>query len=89
MPDRKAALTLDWSDRYRSGDAVPLSLTLSDATWDALIHLTGERYPDGAFDAMPLRQRIELFFDELIYERVLCEEPSDWSRDDGGDDIPF
>ncbi|WP_069336965.1 hypothetical protein [Sphingobium yanoikuyae] len=80
---------LDWSDRYLSGDAAAVSIVLSEVTWNALIRLTGERYADGVFDAMPLTQRIELFFDELIYERVLCEEPSDWSSDDGGDDIPF
>lgn len=89
MPDRKAALTLDWSERYRSGDDAPVLIVLSEATWDALIRLTGERYEEGVFEAMPLTQRIELFFDELIYERVLCEEPSDWSSDDGSDDIPF
>lgn len=89
MPDRKAGLTLDWSDRYLLGDAVPVSIVLSDTTWAALVRLTGERYPDWVFDAMPLPERIELFFDELIFERVLCEEPSNWSSDDGEDDIPF
>lgn len=52
MPDRKAALMLDWSDRYLSGDAAAVSIVLSEVTWNALIRLTGERYADGVFDAI-------------------------------------
>ncbi|SPU54789.1 Uncharacterised protein [Brevundimonas vesicularis] len=89
MSKNLAALRLDWSQRYAHGGPVAVTLVLTDATWRALALTIADRHPDGLVEAKPLAHQIELFFDELIYERVSYEPPSDHDYVEGADDLPF
>nr|WP_313665889.1 hypothetical protein [Brucella intermedia] len=89
MPEEPSSLLVDRSDHYLTGKPVTVSLVLSDATWAALIRSTAELYSRGDGRAMPFRDKVELFFQDLVYERVLIEDLADAAADDVGDEFPF